>query len=51
MFRVNPRWPQAQRDKALEYILKDSWQGADTEHTEIKDPHVGNIFGPFCGPK
>ena len=33
-----------------EYILKDSWQGADAEHMEIKDPHVGPVFGPFCGP-
>ena len=33
-----------------EYILKDSWQGADAEHMEIKDPHVGTVFGPFCGP-
>ena len=34
-----------------EYILKDSWQGADAKHMEIKDPHVGTIFGSICGPK
>ena len=34
-----------------EYILKDSWQGADAEHMEIKDPQVGPVFGPICGPK
>ena len=28
-----------------EYIFKDFWQGAVTEHMEIKDPHVGTVFG------
>ena len=34
-----------------DYILKDSWQGPDAEHMEIKDPHVGTVFGPISGPK
>ena len=33
-----------------EYILKDSWQGADAEHMELKDPLIGTVFGPICGP-
>ena len=37
--------------KCPEYILKDSWQEAYVEHTEIKDLHVAIVFGPICGPR